>query len=190
MRPPPGSRATAGEGASARLACSRARPTSVRGVPTRVTALPTLRRSWWLRAPLAALFVGTGTLHFTSPEPFVAIVPEALPAPRALVYASGVAELLGGIGLLHARTVRPAGWWLIATLLAVFPANIGMAFAPERHPGIPEWALWLRLPLQAALIGWVYQAALARPRGRRRLSQPRPGRLAERARSAFRRLLP
>ena len=135
-----------------------------------------LRRSWWLRAPLAALFAGTGTLHFTSPETFIAIVPDALPAPRALVYASGVAELLGAAGLLNRRTLRPAGWWLIATLLAVFPANIGMALAPERHPGIPEWALWLRLPLQAVLIGWVYQAALARARERRptRGAMPRP----------------
>ena len=121
------------------------------------------RHSWWLRAPLAALFVATGTLHFTHPEPFVAIVPDALPEPRALVHASGIAELAGGIGLLHRRTARLAGWWLIATLLAVFPANIGMALAPERHPGIPEPLLWLRLPLQAVLIACVHRAALARP---------------------------
>lgn len=134
-------------------------------MPERLSpAAPTRRRSWWLRAPLAAVFVGTGTLHFTSPDPFVAIVPAALPEPRALVYASGAAELVGGLGLLHRRTLRPAGWWLIATLLAVFPANVGMALAPERHPGIPEWALWARLPLQAVLIAWVHRAALARPR--------------------------
>ena len=142
--------------------------TSVRGVPRRSGSRASLRGSWWLRAPLAALFVGTGTLHFTNPEPFVAIVPQALPAPLALVHASGVAELMGGVGLLHPRTVRPAGWWLIATLLAVFPANIGMALSPERHPGIPEWALWARLPLQAVLIAWVHQAALARPGARAR----------------------
>jgi uncharacterized membrane protein len=120
-----------------------------------------------LRAPLAALFVGTGTLHFTNPEPFVAIVPGTLPEPRALVYASGIAELMGGLGLLHRRTVRPAGWWLIATLLAVFPANIGMALAPERHPGIPEPLLWLRLPLQVVLIACVHRAAVARTDGER-----------------------
>jgi uncharacterized membrane protein len=141
-------------------------------MPVHVTSRRPVRASWWLRAPLAALFVGTGTLHFTSPEPFIAIVPDALPAPRALVYASGVAELVGGIGLLHRRTLRPAGWWLIATLLAVFPANIGMALAPERHPGIAEWALWLRLPLQAVLIVWVHQAALARPSSEARQSAP------------------
>ena len=137
-------------------------------MPARVTPRRFAPRSWWLRAPLAALFVGSGTLHFTNPEPFIAIVPDALPAPRALVHASGAAEVIGGLGLLHRRSLRPAGWWLIATLLAVFPANLGMALASERHPGIPEWALWLRLPLQAVLIAWVHRAALARPRNRHR----------------------
>ena len=137
-------------------------------MPTRVPRHSPALRSWWSRAPLAALFLGTGTLHFTNPEPFIAIVPDALPEPRALVDASGIAELVGGAGLLHRRTARPAGWWLIATLLAVFPANIGMALAPERHPGIPEPLLWLRLPLQALLIAWVHRVAVARPGDGRR----------------------
>ncbi len=133
----------------------------VAGVARHETKRSAGRRSWWLRAPLAALFVGTGTLHLIDPEPFVAIVPEVLPSPRALVYASGVAELLGGLGLLDRRTARPAGWWLIATLVAVFPANVGMALAPERHPNIPEALLWARLPLQAVLIAWVHRVAIA-----------------------------
>lgn len=160
---------------SARLCAHVAGRSSLPGVPARSTPRLSLRRSWWLRAPLAALFVTTGTLHFTTPETFVSIVPDALPAPRALVYASGVAELVGGLGLLHRRTVRPAGWWLIATLLAIFPANIGMALAPERHSSFPEWALWVRLPLQAVLIVWVHQAALARPRSPRRAMRAAPG---------------
>lgn len=122
------------------------------------------RGLWLRRAPLAALFVTTGALHFLTPEPFVSIVPEALPAPLALVYASGVAEIAGGLGLLSRRTARPAGWWLIATLLAVFPANIGMALNPERHPGIPEALLWVRLPLQAVLILWIHRVAIRAPR--------------------------
>lgn len=119
----------------------------------------------WRRVPLAALFVGAGILHFTTPETFEAIVPAGLPAPRALVHLSGVAEIAGGVGLLNRRTARPAGWWLIATLIAVFPANVGMALEPERHPGIPEALLWARLPLQPALIAWVYWAAVRRPAG-------------------------
>ena len=118
---------------------------------------------WLRRVPLAALFVTTGTLHFLTPEPFVSIVPDALPAPLALVYASGIAEIAGGLGLLGRRTAQPAGWFLIATLLAIFPANIGMALNPERHPDIPEALLWVRLPLQAVLILWIHRVAIRPP---------------------------
>jgi len=87
-------------------------------------------------------------------------VPDYLPAHRELVLASGVAEMLGGAGVLFDRSARPAGWWLIATLLAVFPANVHMALHPERYPKIPEAALWGRLPVQALVILWVWRVAL------------------------------
>jgi uncharacterized membrane protein len=111
---------------------------------------------------VAATFLTTGTLHFLRPAVFEAIVPDALPRRRALVYASGAAELAGGAGMLARHTRRPAGWWLIVTLIAIFPANVNMAVNAARFRLVPEWALWARLPLQAALIGWVYAAALRR----------------------------
>ena len=61
------------------------------------------------------------------------------------------AELAGGAGVLLPRTRRRAGWWLIATCVAIFPANVHMALHPERFAVIPEPLLWLRLPLQAVL---------------------------------------
>ena len=94
-------------------------------------------------------------LHFVRPRPFEAIVPPALPAPRALVYASGAAEVAGGIGLLVPRLRRAAGLGLVALLLAVFPANVWMAREAGRFRRVPAWALWARLPLQFVLIGWV-----------------------------------
>jgi uncharacterized membrane protein len=115
------------------------------------------------RALLAAFFVAAGTLHFVRPEAYAAIVPDALPREREIVYASGVAEILGGLGVLAPGTRRIAGWWLIATLVAVFPANVNMAVNAERFRSVPEPLLWLRLPLQAALIAWVWWAALRRP---------------------------
>ena len=98
----------------------------------------------------------------------MAIMPRYLPAPRGLVYASGVAEMAGGAGLMHPRTRTWAGRWLIATLVAVFPANVDMAMHPERFSGrIPggRRALVARLPLQAVLIAWVRAAADPRRRG-------------------------
>lgn len=113
--------------------------------------------------PLAAFYLAAGALHFLRPAMYEAIVPHALPAKRELVYASGAAELAGGAGVLHPRTRRAAGWWLIATLIAVFPANVEMALRAERYRKFPAWALWLRLPLQGLLIAWAYRAAAQAP---------------------------
>ena len=104
-----------------------------------------------------------GLLHFIRPGMYEAIMPAYLPAQRELVYASGAAELLGGLALLHPRTRRVGGWWLIATLVAIFPANVHMALSPEDYPGIPGGQLTLlaRLPVQALFILWV-RAAMRR----------------------------
>jgi uncharacterized membrane protein len=110
-------------------------------------------------------FMLAGAMHFIAPKPYRAIVPRWLPAPEAIVAVSGVAEIAGGAGLIapRAATRRWAGWWLVATLLAVFPANLEMALHPERHPKMgsrpARTALWARLPLQAVFIAWVLVAA-------------------------------
>lgn len=110
---------------------------------------------------LALAFVGVGVLHLVRPGPFEEIVPPVLPAKRALVYLSGIAEILGGLGLLFRRTRRAVGWGLLALLVAVFPANVYMAAAAERFAHLaPAWALWARLPLQPVLMLWVWATAL------------------------------
>jgi uncharacterized membrane protein len=111
------------------------------------------------RLPLALFFVGAGAMHFVKPRPYESIVPDALPAHREIVYASGVAEIAGGLAVLPERSARWAGWWLIATLVAVFPANVNMAVNAKRFRAIPEALLWMRLPIQAVLIAWVWRAS-------------------------------
>ena len=121
---------------------------------------PRRRRRRRLAALCGPVFVVAGALHFVRPRTYAAIVPDYLPAHRELVYASGVAEALGGAGLMHPRTRRAAGWWLVATLVGIFPANVWMAQHPERYrvPG-GRAALLARLPLQAAFVAWVRAAA-------------------------------
>ncbi len=111
------------------------------------------------RALLGATFLTTGLLHFLRPRMYEAIMPRYLPAHRELVYASGVAEIAGGAGVLHSRTAKPAGWWLIATLIAIFPANVEMAVHADRFRKIPRPLLWARLPIQGLLIAWVFKTA-------------------------------
>jgi uncharacterized membrane protein len=114
-----------------------------------------------IRQLAGPFFVFAGVMHFVKPRLYQRIVPPYVPAPKASVYASGAAEIAGGVGLMIPRYRRQAGWWLIATLIGVFPANVHMALNAEDYPQIPggATALWARLPLQAVFGAWVLGAA-------------------------------
>jgi uncharacterized membrane protein len=84
------------------------------------------------------------------------MMPPFLPAPLFLVYLSGVIEIALGILLLVPRFSRLAAYGLIALLIAVFPANIYMAANPHLFVEYSPAALYLRLPLQLALIIWAF----------------------------------
>jgi uncharacterized membrane protein len=103
----------------------------------------------------ALFWIVAGALHFAIPRQYEAIVPPYLARwKRELVVASGVAELAGGVAVLPARTRRGARWWLLATLVAVYPAIVHMALNPEQFARIPRAALWGRLPVQG-LLAWM-----------------------------------
>ena len=104
-------------------------------------------------------FIAAGANHFVNPRFYRAIMPDYLPAHDELVAISGVAEMVGGAALMSPRTRWFGGWWLIATLIAVFPANLHMALHPDRYKNLPPNALYARLPFQLVFIAWVRSAA-------------------------------
>lgn len=99
-------------------------------------------------------FVG-GIMHFVATELEASIVPPYVPWPVAAVLISGVFELLGAVGILVPATRRAAGVGLFLLTLAVTPAHIYMLQRPELF-SVPMWALWLRLPIQAALLWLIF----------------------------------
>jgi uncharacterized membrane protein len=111
-----------------------------------------------LRWVFTVVMVGAGANHFIDPETYIAMMPDLLPAHRALVYLSGIAEIAGGLGLILPATRRLAAWGLVALFVAVFPANVNMAVnqLPLGGMEVPAWALWARLPLQLLFIAWAY----------------------------------
>ena len=108
----------------------------------------------------AAFFVFAGVMHFIKPHFYRAMMPSMLPHPLELIYISGMAEILGGAGLLIPKCRRLAAYGLITLLIAVFPANIKM-FADSLHDhgwSLTTLILTVRLPLQfafMALVNWV-----------------------------------
>jgi uncharacterized membrane protein len=108
-----------------------------------------VRRPRPARLGTALFWIVSGAFHFVIPRQFESFVPLRLGRwRRELVVASGIAEIAGGIAVLPDRTRHLARWWLLATLVAVYPANINMAVNSKDFPNIPAPALWARLPLQ------------------------------------------
>jgi uncharacterized membrane protein len=99
-------------------------------------------------------FIG-GIAHFVATEIEMMIVPPYIPWPRAAVLVSGVFELLGAVALWVRPTRRAAGIGLFLLTIAVTPCHIYMLQRPELFPSIPLWALWLRLPIQVALLALI-----------------------------------
>lgn len=105
---------------------------------------------------MAIFYIGAGINHFIHPDSYIAIMPSWLPQHKLLVLLSGIAEIIGGIMILFNGTRQIGAWFIVALLIAVFPANIQMAidFYNKQHPYL--WAALLRLPLQLLLIWWAY----------------------------------
>ena len=112
---------------------------------------------------MGLLFVAAGANHFLVPKPYLSMMPLYLSSHEGLVQISGVAEILGGLGVLFKSTRRWAAWGLILLLVAVFPANLNAALNGWPGVSVPGWVLWCRLPFQAVFIWWVYRIYLADP---------------------------
>ncbi len=107
----------------------------------------------------AAFYVWAGYAHFARPDFYLPMMPPYLPAHAELVFLSGVAEVLCGVGLALPQTRKLAAWGTIALLIAVFPANIHVAmnnvpvFGAAEGPGPIGY---VRLPFQLVLMAWAW----------------------------------
>ncbi len=123
-------------------------------------------RTLWRTAGLAAqsvLYVAGGVNHFWHSRFYTNIMPPHYSHPLGLVQVSGAAEILGGVGLLLPATRRVSAWGIIAMLLVYYDVHIYMVRNPGRFAPVPEWALWVRLPLQLVLMYWAYVYAQPKP---------------------------
>ena len=108
---------------------------------------------------MAAFYVLAGVMHFRRPDYYMPMMPPYLPWHPALIFLSGLAEVVLGVAVLIPSLRERAAWGIILLLIAIFPANVHIALHNVPVFGATEGAgiwNWVRLPLQAVLILWAW----------------------------------
>lgn len=104
---------------------------------------------------LAGLLTITGVTHFAVPTFYDAVVPHLLPGSRrGWTLLSGVAELACAAAIAHPRTRRVGATMAAVMFVAVFPANLQMAWDWRHRSGLEQAVAYGRLPLQIPLVLW------------------------------------
>jgi uncharacterized membrane protein len=109
-----------------------------------------------MRLAMAALYAVAGFLHLATPAPFLAIIPNWVPAPHAIIALTGLCEIAGAWALLSQRL----RWWAAIMLalyaVCVFPANIKHALEHVAIGGVTAswWYHGPRLAFQPVLVWW------------------------------------
>lgn len=109
---------------------------------------------------MSVFYINVGMKHFIEPNWFLHIIPPLLsPIGLELVYLSGYYEIVFGTMLIVPMFRKMGAYFLILLLLAVYPANLYLAFydQPQQLIGISSFAAsWVRLPIQFIFLGLAY----------------------------------
>src|SRR5690606_9717553 len=93
---------------------------------------------------MAAIYIFAGMMHFIKPKIYLRIMPRYLPYPKVLVFLSGCAEIILGIGLCFPSTKNSAISGIIAMLVIFLIVHYYMLSSKKAGAGIPLWLLFFR----------------------------------------------
>jgi uncharacterized membrane protein len=118
------------------------------------------------RIAMSVMLCFTSTAHFFFVKGMTMMIPNSIPFKQALIYITGILEIMAAIGLLLPGFRILAAWLLILMFLCLLPANIYAAinhidYQKGDHTGKGLPYLWFRVPLQLLFIAWVYFSCIA-----------------------------
>lgn len=127
-----------------------------------------------MRWMMAAFYLAAGFVHLDAAPAFLPIVPDWVPAPQAVILATGLCEIAGAVGLLTRRWRWWAGVMLALYAVCVFPANIKHAVEGIQVPQLPSswWYHAPRLAAQPIVVWWALFCARVIDWPFRRPAQP------------------
>lgn len=103
-------------------------------------------------------FIFTGFRHIFIPELYQIMMPSYLPIPLFFIYLTGALQIICAVMIVSVKTRRWGAYGLMFFLLATLPVLVYIWTYEDPNPTlwVPSWLRMLSIPLQFALIFWVY----------------------------------
>jgi|ERR1700730_7018278 uncharacterized membrane protein len=110
------------------------------------------------RMGVCAVFLFTAIGHFFKTDSMIPMLPPFVPGRRALIYLSGIIEVMFAAAVVALPNPSYVGWTIVLYLILIFPSNVYAAvqrISFGGHSMGPPYLL-ARFPLQLLLILWTY----------------------------------
>ena len=104
-----------------------------------------------MKVVLSIFLIFGGVKHFISPNNYISFVPSFLPFTLAIIYLSGLIEILLGVALLFKKMKIIGAWGILILMFLFLPIHIWDVFSESPAIGSRSAAL-IRLPIQFLLI--------------------------------------
>ena len=116
-------------------------------------------------AAMSVMLLFTAIGHFAYSKGMTMMIPGFIPFKTAMVYLTGLIEIVAATGLLILSVRHITSLLLIIFLIAMLPANINAAihkvdYQKGTNDGNDLKYLWFRIPLQLFFIVWVWYFGL------------------------------
>ena len=115
-----------------------------------------------IRVIFAIFMIYAGVQHILNPDFYLPFVPSFMPFTMAIIYTSGIIEILLGIMLLIPKYARQGAMGIMLLMLIFLPIHVWDVFSATPAIGSHQAAL-IRLPVQFLFIGlaWKLKSSLA-----------------------------
>lgn len=114
----------------------------------------------FLRIILVGFYVFAGSYHFINPEFYSDLIPDYLPFPSFINYASGTLEIILGIGVAFPKTRLLSAKGIILLLFLFIPSHVDFILkgsCVESAFCVSPWIAWIRLLIvHPVLMYWAW----------------------------------
>lgn len=105
---------------------------------------------------MGIIYIYLGILHFTNTDFYFPYMPEFLPYHWELIIASGIVEIILGVGVFFNKYRNSSLWGIILMLIIFLTVHFNMLI-PENSIGNTNSLLILRVFVQFGLIYWAWK---------------------------------